>query len=277
MKFRILIAFWLGGWFTFWALGIGAATTVGTSLLSKKKSAGGVAYNPVDLTSEQTKSVQGNLGNEGGIEALLSRANAFNQSQATSLQEKAMPGYTELAKSLTGQAQKLADNPYSVPADVQANLSRIAAEKGISAGTRGQFNDFSLLRDLGVNELQYGQAALSTSEGIARTLASIAPKVNPMSPLSFYTTPAQAVGTATTNNTYQQEIAQGAANANTAAQNANSADLWGSLLKLSGSFISDQQKPGGLFSPKKNSGGGTDFSGDYSLSPNSDSGIPGFG
>lgn len=250
MKFRILIAFWLGGWFTFWGLGISAAATVGTSLLSKKKAGGGVAYNPVNLQDEQTKAVQGNLGNESSIEALISRGNAFQQDQATSLAEKSMPGYTELAKSLTGRAQQLADHPYDVPADVTANLSRIAAEKGISAGTRGQFSDFSLLRDLGVNELQYGQAALSTSEGIARTLSAIAPKVNPMSPLSFYVTPAQAVGVTTNNNENQQAIAQGTANANAAADNANRADLWGSLLKLGGSFISDQSEPGGMFSKK---------------------------
>lgn len=246
-----------------WGAIAGAAVTTAGSLLSRKKAPAGVNVAPTDLTSEQNKAITGNLGNESSLEALLSRSNEFQQGQASSLMEQAMPGYGALAKSLTGQAQKLADNPYAVPADVEANLSRIAAEKGISAGTRGQFNDFSLLRDLGVNELQYGQAALSTAEGITRTLASIAPKVNPMSPLSFYVTPTQAVGVTQTNNANNQAVAAGVANANAAANNANNADLWGSLVKLGGQFIQDNSGEGQIFGKKPSAdplnGGSGDF------------------
>lgn len=140
-----------------------------------------------------------------------------------------MPGYTDLAKSLTSRAKTLADHPYDVPQEVQDNLSRIAAEKGISAGTRGQFNDFSLLRDLGVNQLQYGQTSINQAQSLTQVLSNIAPKVNPMSPLSFYITPAQQAAITGGNNTARQAVTQGQFNADTAAQNAGNADLWGSL------------------------------------------------
>lgn len=228
-----------------WAAIAGAAVSVAGSILTKPKAPAAVSYQPVNLGDTAKGAIDSNISNESSIEGLVSRGNQFNEKQALSLQEQSMPGYTQLSKSLSGQAQKLADNPYAVPADVQQNLSRIAAEKGISAGTRGQFNDFSLLRDLGVNELQYGQQNLSTAQGLTATLAAIAPKVNPMSPLSFYVTPAQAVGVTTNNNTQQQAIGQGAANANAAATNAGNADLWGSVTKLAGSFIGGQGGGGG--------------------------------
>src|SRR4029079_7548334 len=126
---------------------------------------------------------------QSSIEELLAKANAFQQNQALTLTNQAMPGYDQLTKTLSNHAQDLADHPYDVPKEVQDNLERIAAERGISAGTRGQFNDFSLLRDFGVNELQYGQSSLSQASQITNLLSSIAPKVNPMSPLSFYVTP----------------------------------------------------------------------------------------
>lgn len=147
-----------------------------------------------------------------------------------------MPGYTKLSESLTNRATQLADHPYDVPKEVQDNLSRIAAERGISAGTRGQFNDFSLLRDLGVNQLQYGQSAINQAQSLSGTLAAIAPKVNPMSPLSFYVTPGQQAEVTGGNNSNAQATAQGQANANQASKNAQNADLWGSLTQIAGLY-----------------------------------------
>jgi hypothetical protein len=248
-------AFWVGGWFTWGYIGAAAITTVG-GYLSRPKAAAAANITPTNLQDEQTKSIQGNLASQSGIEALLGRANSFQQDQATSLQEKAMPGYTDLAKSLTNRAQTLADHPYDVPPEVTKNLERLAAERGISAGTRGQFSDFSLLRDFGVNELQYGQSNLSQAQGITGLLATIAPKVNPMSPLSFYTTPGQQAQVTQTNNGEAQAIAQGRNNATTAAGNAGSADLWGSLAKLAGLYAttSGGSKSGGNIGTGSNGG-----------------------
>ncbi len=79
-----------------------------------------------------------------------------------------------------------------------------------------------------MNELQYGQQNLQTASGLTSLLASIAPKVNPMSPMSMYLTPAQAIGTAESN----ADRAQGGLNsqqAATAAQGAVNANMWGQI------------------------------------------------
>lgn len=192
-----------------------------------------VPYTPVDIAAEQKKTMQANLGNEGDIEALLSRANSFQQGQASSLMEKAMPGWTSLSGKMTKAANDLLTNPYDVPKDVQANLARIASERGISSGARGQFSDFSLLRDLGVNSLQYGTSRINQAQGITQMLASLSPRVNPMSPMSFYVSPQQAISTQTTNNENAQGIFQAGANAKTAAGNFGSQDMWDNLMRAS--------------------------------------------
>jgi hypothetical protein len=213
-------------------VGTTAVSVIGGAVSSNqaKKKAGQVEQmTPVDLQQEQRDALSGNIANQGSIEQLLARSNQFQQGQALSLAEQAMPGYTNLAKSLTGTATRLAENPYDVPKEVEDNLARIAAERGISAGTRGEFNDFSLMRDLGVNQLQYGRESLSQASQITNLLSSIAPKVNPMSPLSWYVTPQQNAAQTSENNQKQQAIAQSGANAKAAAANANNA-TWANLI-----------------------------------------------
>lgn len=237
---RLLFAFWLGGWFTWWAVGTAVVTTAGKYLSDKKaaKKAGEVVpYENVDVQKQQQDAIQGNIGAQSSIESLLSRSNAFQQSQASTLAEQAMPGYGALSKSLTTRAQTMADHPYDVPPEVTKNLERLAAERGISAGTRGQFNDFSLLRDFGVNQLQYGQGNIQGAQSITSMLASIAPKVNPMSPLAFYVSPQQNAAAATNNNTNNQQIAQSGVNAQNAATNQGSTDLWNNLAGIAGAGL----------------------------------------
>jgi hypothetical protein len=138
------------------AIGSAAVTVVGGAVSSNqaKKAAGKVApFENVNLQQQQFDALQGNAAAQGSIEELLSRSNAFQQSQATSLAEQALPGFQNLSASLTKRAQTMADNPYDVPAEVTQHIERLAAERGISTGVRGQANDFSLLRDFGVNSL----------------------------------------------------------------------------------------------------------------------------
>ncbi len=232
---------------TWGAIAGAAVSVVGGAISSNqaKKRAGNVAQfaNP-NITDVQKEAIDANSSNQSGIENLISRGNAFQADQALSLQEKTMPGFGDLTKTLTSRAQTLAAHPYDVPQEVQDNLSRIAAEKGISAGTRGQFNDFSLLRDLGVNELQYGQTAINQAQSLTGLLATVAPKVNPMSPLSFYVTPAQSLSNTTNNAAQNQAIAQGGINAQNAASAAGNADLWGSLGKIAGLYGASVGKNG---------------------------------
>ncbi len=227
---------------SYWVAGATVVGSIGGALASKQKAPKAAA--PIDLQAEQSKAVAGNTANEGGIEALLSRANSFNQDQNISLLEKAMPGYSALSKGLTNTAQSELADPYSLPKDVQDNIARLAAERGISAGTKGEFNDFSLLRDFGVNSLQYGQSRINQAEGITGLLASIAPKVNPMSPMSFYVTPGQTADIAAGNTSRQQANL----NAGAAADNYNSTSLWGAVTKgvgtLAGAYTGNQAGAG---------------------------------
>jgi hypothetical protein len=243
------------------AIGSAAVTVVGGAITAnnKPKAAQVAGYTPVDLQQQQKDAIAGNLASQSSIEDLLAKSNTFQQGQALTLANQAMPGYSDLAKSLTSRAQGLADHPYDVPKEVQDNLARIAAEKGISAGTRGQFNDFSLLRDFGVNELQYGQANLSQASQITNLLSSIAPKVNPMSPLSFYVTPEQNAANTTQNNQTQQGIAQSANNAQAAAQNANTA-TWNNLINGAVGIGADYLKNSGTkTAPASGNGSYTDM------------------
>lgn len=217
---------------TWGAIGGAAISVVGGAIASKKakKKAGAVEqYESVDLQQEQRDALEGNAASQDSIESLLSRSNLFQQGQALSLTEMAMPGYGSLSKTLTDRATTLAENPYDVPKEVEDNLARIASERGISAGTRGQFNDFSLLRDLGVNQLQYGRENLSEAKSITSLLSTIAPRVNPMSPLSFYITPQQNAANTTDNRQTDQSIRQSGANARAAADNADGS-TWGNLI-----------------------------------------------
>lgn len=227
-----------------WGAVAGAAVTVGAQLLKPKAKAGALAA-PIDLTEQQGKSVTGNLKNETDIESLINRSNAFSQDQASKLMEQAMPGYGKLSSQLTQTASNDLAHPYDVPADVSANIERLAAERGISGGTRGQFNDFSLLRDFGVNSLTYGASKIQQAQSITGMLSSIAPKVNPLSPLSFYVTPGQQAQVAAGNTS----ALQASNNAGAAATNYNNDNLWGSVAggigSIAGSYFANAGSGGG--------------------------------
>ena len=189
---------------------------------------------PVDLQEEQRKAIEGNIANQAQIEKLTGDTNTFNQSQATSMMEQAIPGFTALQGKLMATTNDLLTNPYDLPKDVQTNLERLAAERGVSAGTRGTFNEFSLLRDLGVNSLQYGQSRINQAGSLAGIISSIAPKANVMSPLSFYNTPAQYAANQQLTNANDQAVKQGAINANLAATNYQNAGIANAITGLAG-------------------------------------------
>lgn len=219
-----------------WGAVIGGAVGLAGGLLSKKKAPTVAPYIPVNAQNEQKNAIQGNIAAEDDIETLLSRSNRYTQNEANDLMEMAIPGYSKLRGTLLSQAQKRAENPYDVPQEVTDNLTRIASERGISRGTRGQTNQFSLLRDLGVNQLNYGNNNLSSALGALTSLSGIAPRVSPASPLSFYISPGQQIQNATQNSQGAQTTAQGGYNATAAADNYNSQNMWDSILKGVGTF-----------------------------------------
>ena len=75
-----------------------------------KKAAKASAANkvaPVDLQEEQTKALDGNLANQKKINTLVSSTNSFNQSQATSMMESAIPGFSALQGKLMATTNDL--------------------------------------------------------------------------------------------------------------------------------------------------------------------------
>jgi len=220
-----------------WGAIAGAAVSVVGGMVASnngKKAPGTAAYTPIDPQLAQSQAIAGNIANQDDIEQLLTRANRYTQGQANDLMEQAVPGYGQLSATLMSRAQQDAANPYDVPQEVQDNLTRIASERGVSRGTRGQTNQFSLIRDLGVNQLNYGQSKMQSALGALQTLTGVAPRVSAASPLSFFLTPAQSLSAQSTNNQTQQSIAQGGLNAGAAAANYNNDTLWNGILKGAG-------------------------------------------
>lgn len=214
-------------------IAVGAAVVVGGSTYmakSKGAKAPGQAA-PIDVGATSAEAIRANSANSPEIEALLRRANAFTQDQNLSLLNRAIPGYDQIAQNLSRQAQQASANPYALPQEFEDNLARIAAERGINTGVRGQAGDFSLLRDFGVNSLQYGQQQLASSQSILGTLAGLA-KVNPLSPLSMYITPQNALQVASENRSAEQAYL----NAKQAAANQKAAAPWAALASAGGTF-----------------------------------------
>lgn len=222
----------------------GWGTVIGGILgafLNKKKAAPVAPFTPtptIDPQAQQRSAISGNIAAEPDLESLLAQSNKFQQGQASDLLEKAVPGYGKLSASITKRGQEASDHPYDLPVEVQQNLERIAAEKGLKVGTSGETRKFSALRDLGVNMLDYGNQNFQKSLSALSTVTGLAPRVSPMSPLSFYLTPGQQLGTAgqnagitSANNAGAQATAQGGNNVNTAAGNWNNQNMWDNLIR----------------------------------------------
>lgn len=241
-----------------WGTVIGAGVGLVASLMNKAKSPKPVyqaPYESVNLAGEQRSAIDANEIAEGDIEALLARANTFNQGQASGLMEQAIPGWSKLSQKFLQTADSMITNPYDVPKDVENNLARIAAERGISSGGRGQFSQFSLLRDLGVNALSYGQSRISQGQSLLQLIGSLSPKVSPLSPLSFYITPQQSATVAGQNSAGAVQVAannqvtgQGAENATTLIGNYNREKQFQSIsdfVAMTPSFIAGFKGSGG--------------------------------
>jgi hypothetical protein len=167
------------------------------ALFGKKKAPAYTPYVEVDAADEARRTIEGNLENFSGIENLISRTNKLNQSERGKMIESAMPGWGAMSRKMTDAYGNVWDGLSSggMPSDMEANIERLAAERGISAGTRGQFNDFSLLRDFGVNSMDYAQGQAQLFGNMTNALMSVAnfSTVAPMMAQSFFVTPEQQI------------------------------------------------------------------------------------
>ena len=218
---------------------VAAGATVYGSIQQKnaaKKAAAGAAYQaPIDWQEEQRKALEGNLATLPKSEKLSAATNTFNQSESNRLMEQALPGWSKLQASMTSTAQNLMTNPYELDQDTQSYLQKKAAEMGVSSGARGGFEKFNLLKDFGVTSMQYGTQRINQAQSLFSTLASTAPRVNPMSPISMFVTPQQIASTTQQQNISNQQVAQSANNLQTQATMNQNQAIWGSVGSVAGS------------------------------------------
>ena len=218
---------------------VAAGATVYGSIQQKnaaKKAAAGAAYQaPIDWQEEQRKALEGNLATLPKSEKLSAATNTFNQSESNRLMEQALPGWSKLQASMTSTAQNLMTNPYELDQDTQNYLQKKAAEMGVSSGARGGFEKFNLLKDFGVTSMQYGTQRINQAQSLFSTLASTAPRVNPMSPISMFVTPQQIASATQQENISNQQVAQSANNLQTQATMNQNQAIWGSVGSVAGS------------------------------------------
>lgn len=223
------------------AIGSAAVSVVGGVVqgeMAKKGGAKAVYTEPTDPIAIAKNTIEGNtrlLPSAGN----LSRDISMQESDLMSdLMEKQIPGFSRMQGKLTDRADAMLSDPYSLPPEVAANIERLAAERGVSVGGRGQFGDFSVLRDLGRNSLDFGSQQIQQAQSIWSLVNSVAPKVNPVSPLAFLPTTGQAIEADVRNKSNTQATAQGAAN-NAAAARSASMEGYGQAFGAFSQFLGD--------------------------------------
>jgi hypothetical protein len=217
-------------------LAIAAAVQAGGSILGsilgRQKAPKQATYTPVDAQAVQKKSIEGNLQNLGQAQNLASQTNSFNQSQATSLMEQAMPGFGAMQKRMIDSMNEDLDSQNSLPKDVQDRISRFAAEKGVTRGTSGNFNGFNLVKDFGFNLTDWKNASRARALNTMSSVFGMTPRVNPMSPMSMMVDTNTALNVAGQNNQMQFNSQQAGYNASAAASNYNNMLLAGAVTNV---------------------------------------------
>jgi hypothetical protein len=203
------------------ALAVQAGGQILGSVLGKQKAPKQASYTPVDPAAVQKQAISGNLQNMAGAQELASRTNNFNQGEANRLMEQAMPGFSAMQKRLMAQVNQDLDSQNTLPQDVKDQISRFAAEKGVSRGTSGNFNGFSLVKDFGFNLTDWRNAQRARALNTMSTVFGMTPRVNPMSPMSMMVDPNTAIGVQGQNNAMAYNTAQAGFNAQAAASNYN--------------------------------------------------------
>ena len=247
-----------------WGTAIGAVVGgIGGLLAGGQKAAPVAEFKPVDVQAEQQKALAGNLANFGQATTLSSKANSFNQSESTRLLEKALPGIGAIQQRLLAQVNSDLNGGNNLPPELQQQIARQAAEKGVTRGTSGNFQAFSALKDFGFNLVDWQNASRARAMNTLSTVYGMAPRVNIMSPMSSMVDPNTAIGVAGQNNQGQQNTTQAGYNSQTAASNYNRSQLAGVLQSvgtLAGTYAGGaagvQSKAGSAPVPSMSSGAG---------------------
>lgn len=205
---------------------VGAGTLI-AGVLSKPKAPKAVTPATIDANKAVSDSLSANSANFNSAAALSKRTNDFNQSEATRLLEKSIPGFGAIQSKLLSKVNEDLSSDGLSP-DVKSNLQRLAAERGITRGTSGGFNDFNLVKDFGFNLVDFENAKRARALTTLSSVYGMAPRVNPMTPMASFVTPNTLLGAQQSNEQARQGQQQGQANADAAASNANSS-MWGGV------------------------------------------------
>jgi len=117
----------------------------------------------LNLQTEASKAIAGNVANAPAAEALVSQANTFTQQQIQSMLEQAIPGYSSLVSGVTGDISSMVKG--ELPADVKAQVQASTAASAVAGGYGGSGMAGNLTaRDLGLTSLNLMQSGISTAE-----------------------------------------------------------------------------------------------------------------
>lgn len=216
------------------------------SVLGKQKAPQQASYTPVDPAAVQKQTISGNLQNMAGAQDLAAKTNTFNQGEATRLLEAAMPGIGATQKRLMAQIDEDLSNQNSLPADVQQQIARFAAEKGVTRGTGGNFNQFNLVKDFGFNLMDWKNASRTRALNTLSTVFGMTPRVNPMSPMAMMVDPNAAMNVQTQNNQMAYNTQQAGYNSMAAASNYNNMMMAGAFMNaanFAGGAMLESQRP----------------------------------
>ena len=171
---------------------------------------------PVDFSKAWGEAQSSNWKNLSSYTGLASETNQFNMAQSLGMMETALPGIGQVRKQMLGAVQEDLTTK-GLPMSVSQNLSRKAAEIGLSRVTSGQHEQFNLLRDFGFNLVDWERARRTRAINTLGAIMQITPRPNPMSPSSMFAGGANSLTAAEKN----QSALQSYYNAQAAAENAN--------------------------------------------------------
>lgn len=211
--------------------GIMAAGSIAGAIFGKQKAAPVVQPKEINIGQAVGDSLNANLQNFGSAKRLSKMQNDFASSEGIRMLDKAIPGFSGLQSKLMSSIKSDLNSQDSLPTEVSDNIARLAAEKGISRGTSGNFNQFSLVRDFGFNLVDWKNAQRARALNTLSSVYGMAPRVNPMTPMATFVDPNSALQAQGANNANAQAAAQGGANSQTAASNYNRS-LWAGALQM---------------------------------------------
>ncbi len=191
---------------SFWVAGATVVGSVGSAMITAKgqKAPQQAAPLSVSDTTREALSVSREVLPES--QQLTSEINRFDQQQAMSLMETALPGFSQMSKSYMELLQRDMNELQSggLPPELAEQIGREVAGANLRTGITGEAGAFNLARNLGIGTIDYQNMLRQRSLSTLSAITSMVPRISPMSSTGFLVTPEQAMRTAEGNRDVQQ-------------------------------------------------------------------------